>query len=442
MQGENHMKKLILLGGVIVIIAGILLFLHLSVPTIAVTYLDDDESIIAIKEYSTNESVPFPEDPSKEGYTFIGWDKKEDNVYIAVYQRLVFEVLFFVRNELVETVEVYYGDSIEPPTVSTSENEFFRGWDKEAVNITENMAIFGDFYPYLFDQATGAILEYLGTESDVVIPDMIAQTLVVRIEEEAFRNKQLTSVIIPDSITFIGAAAFGDNLLQSVELPNSALTIERGAFVTNKLTHITIPATIVELGPGVFTNNLLTSVSIPEELTVISDTLFNNNLLTSVDLPPSLEIIGDGAFLNNQLTHIEIPEGVKRIGNSAFAVNQLTRVEIPNSVVEVDIGAFMDNQIESVVFPEGITELAFWLFRNNRLSTILIPDTVTHINEGAFENNLITDLTIPGSLIEIGINAFKDNPLTSITIEGEALWFYLHWEFYGFPAELNPEGLE
>ncbi|MCL2381237.1 MAG: leucine-rich repeat domain-containing protein, partial [Treponema sp.] len=42
---------------------------------------------------------------------------------------------------------------------------------------------------------------------------------------DAFANNQLTSVVIPDSVTSIGWAAFANNQLTSVTIPNGATSI-------------------------------------------------------------------------------------------------------------------------------------------------------------------------------------------------------------------------
>ena len=70
----------------------------------------------------------------------------------------------------------------------------------------------------------------------------------------AFAGKQLTSVVIPDSVTIIGHLAFDDNLLTSVIIPDSVTTIHNWAFADNHLTEITIGKN-VWVGADSFGNN-------------------------------------------------------------------------------------------------------------------------------------------------------------------------------------------
>ena len=65
---------------------------------------------------------------------------------------------------------------------------------------------------------------------DVVIPSNINGKQVVAIATEAFQNKQLTSVIIPNSVTNIYVHAFSSNQLTSVTIPSSVTSIGSSAF--------------------------------------------------------------------------------------------------------------------------------------------------------------------------------------------------------------------
>ncbi|MBS4872730.1 MAG: leucine-rich repeat domain-containing protein, partial [Peptoniphilus sp. oral taxon 375] len=59
--------------------------------------------------------------------------------------------------------------------------------------------------------------------------------------ESAFNKNQLTSVVIPPSVTSIGSLAFAYNKLTSVVIPPSVTSIEESAFAYNKLTEVKIP---------------------------------------------------------------------------------------------------------------------------------------------------------------------------------------------------------
>ena len=247
--------------------------------------------------------------------------------------------------------------------------------------------------------------------SDVVIPATIKGLPVTTIGASAFGEKQLTSVIIPDSVTTIGDGAFWGNQLTSVEIPNSVTTIGASAFRGNQLTSVEIPNSVTTIEISAFRDNQLTSVTIPNSVTTIESSAFRDNQLTSVTIPNSVTTIENSAFSHNQLTSVTIPNSVTTIENSAFLDNQLTSVVIPDSVTIISDQAFQDNQLTSVIIPNGVTTIGRNAFSWNQLTSIEIPNSVTTIGELAFSSNELTSLTIPNNVIEIQSGAFNNNLL-------------------------------
>ena len=64
-------------------------------------------------------------------------------------------------------------------------------------------------------------------------------------------GKQLTSLVIPDSVTTIGSEAFWDNQLTSVDIPDSVTSIGDYA-LKNQLTSVVIPNSVTSIGEGAF----------------------------------------------------------------------------------------------------------------------------------------------------------------------------------------------
>jgi len=122
-----------------------------------------------------------------------------------------------------------------------------------------------DFLLEMDDFGNFGITGYVGTSRDVVIPSVINGTPVTSIGDEAFEFKQLTSVIIPDSIRFIGNNTFAWNFLTDIVIPDSVIAIADGAFAFNELlTHITIPQSVEVIGSFVFAGTPITSITIGE----------------------------------------------------------------------------------------------------------------------------------------------------------------------------------
>ena len=163
---------------------------------------------------------------------------------------------------------------------------------------------------FTFDSATGTITGYdIAGGLAVVIPSTIDGIAVEQIGDNAFYDKDLTSVIIPDSVTVIWAYAFYGNQLTSVTIPDSMTGIDDYAFANNQLTSVTIPDSVTSFGEHAFANNPLTSVTFGNSMTVIWAYTFAGNGLTSIT-------IGAGVDINNDSTTMGTNTGFKAVYDS------------------------------------------------------------------------------------------------------------------------------
>ncbi|WP_138434602.1 leucine-rich repeat protein [Winogradskyella algicola] len=122
--------------------------------------------------------------------------------------------------------------------------------------------------------------------TNVVIPSTVTAGSnifdVNRIDDSAFENIGLTSVIIPDSVIEIGISAFNTNNLTSVTISDSVTLIGTTAFATNSITNLSLGANVTDIGIGAFVDNNLSNVTIPSNVTFIGLLAFGNNPLASV----------------------------------------------------------------------------------------------------------------------------------------------------------------
>ena len=185
--------------------------------------------------------------------------------------------------------------------------------------------------------------------SDVIIPSIIDGKQVTTTDEYAFNGKNLTSVVIPNSVEEIERDAFGSNLLTSVIIPNSITTIGKNVFMNNQLTSIVIPNSVTSLGWSSFDSNQLISAVISNGITAIDETMFANNQLTTIIIPNGITGLGYYSFSGNRLTKVIIPNTVLYINGGTFYNNQLSTVTIPSSVEYIYDHSFDDNQLTSVI---------------------------------------------------------------------------------------------
>lgn len=128
---------------------------------------------------------------------------------------------------------------------------------------------------YITDGPT--IMDYSCNQRSIVIPRSIRGVIITAIGTDAFSDKDLTSVNMPDSVMTIGVNAFASNNLTTVVIPNSVRTIAGGAFAGNRLTRIVIPDSVASIGVNTFTYNDLRSVVVPAK-TILQEPVFDSHV--------------------------------------------------------------------------------------------------------------------------------------------------------------------
>lgn len=172
-------------------------------------------------------------------------------------------------------------------------------WDTET-GATFTVTVAAATNTFSFDLTTGTITEYNGTDTVVVIPSKINGFTVETIGHTAFRYSSVTSVTIPDSVTFISDSAFA---------------------YCSSLTNISIPNSVTAIGSFAFEGcTKLESITLPSSLLTISEFLFYDcSQLTTIHIPDSVSSIRQYAFYNcGKLETIRIPVSVTSIGSYAF----------------------------------------------------------------------------------------------------------------------------
>lgn len=97
----------------------------------------------------------------------------------------------------------------------------------------------------------GTLVEYIGTETDVIIPDSVK---CIGIGNGLFSSANVKSVIIPKSVKSICGCAFsGCETLESIVIPNSVKTIGMGAFrQCSSLKSVILPESLKAIEPSMF----------------------------------------------------------------------------------------------------------------------------------------------------------------------------------------------
>ncbi len=295
-------------------------------------------------------------------------------------------------------------------------------------------------YEYTVTDGKATITGYTGSGGAITIPSTLDGYPVTAIGDEAMFCYNLTSVIIPNSVTTIGSSAFWhcDNLT-SVSIPASVTSIGSSPFDScEKLTLITVDSDNAHFSSknGVLFNKNKSvliqypsgkggAYAIPNSVTIIGEHAFAYcTNLTLVTLPDSITAISEAAFSDcYSLTSISIPDSVTTIGVGAFACcDSLTSVTIPDSITAISEAAFSGcYNLTSVIIPNSVTTIGVNAFHwCVKLSSVIIPSSVTTVGESAFrECYSLTTVTISNQTTTIGFTAFNEcNKLTDVYYAG------------------------
>lgn len=246
---------------------------------------------------------------------------------------------------------------------------------------------------------SGAFKDYTGNLTTVIMPSSVTS-----VGENAFNNcPGLTSVTIGSIVTSIGSQAFyGCKQLSSVVIPPSVTSIDNYVFSScSALSSVTIGNNVTSIGNNDFFGcTALKAITIPSSVTSIGSYIFENcTSLSSITIPKRIKSIGDNAFFGcSGLTSIAIGDSVKTIGNSAFY----------NCIA-----------LKSVTLPSNVTTIGNHTFSNcTGLSSLTIGTGVTSISADAFNN--CTGLTEihceKESPVSISSDTFYDVNKTSCTL--------------------------
>lgn len=281
---------------------------------------------------------------------------------------------------------------------------------------------------------------------------------ILSIGEGALKgNKDLTKIVIPETLEKIGNNAFEDCInVESIEFRGTAqsrpLAIGEGAFQrcsSKQLTEIVLPENLVSLGSKAFIGTGITKVTVnsgalgeldfaaqafsgvvelilgPDVKDISFSEVFGSSL-KSVNAENNKYYRTDeqGVLYNQDMSIIafypdareglyKLPTTVKTLPANVFnAKKNMTEIELHNELTEIGASAFYMSGLQKITIPNSVSSIEANAFASTPLATIEFTSGNTEnelrIGASAFEScNSLTKVEFPERLVSLGKQLFQ-----------------------------------
>lgn len=289
----------------------------------------------------------------------------------------------------------------------------------------------------------------------------------VGIAEKCFKEKSAKSVVLPESLKYIGAEAFGNmKNLEEADLKNARHVGDFCFISCKKLSEIKSENKIEKIGTAAFYQTAIkdfdfslypqnkyheyaflrkaafnkdtvyegtynysnhSSAHSSFEYRSINKGVFNSSSLESVTFNEKTTEIPEECFANSKLSNITIPAEVSGIGVGAFSnCKNLSVVEFEGKNTGISKNTFENCvSLYSIELPQNLKMISESMFSGCKaLRNINIPLGVTTIANMAFKGcSSLSDVEIPDSVTGIGHSCFQDCSSLESAIIGKNVTF-------------------
>ena len=357
--------------------------------------------------------VPFPMD---NAYTTGNWASLYSAGRIVVSTEPLDNQIIYTSN----TAAVYTPMSGSPNTLVSDKCFYDAASGMGVITFAQPLTVLDDGAFKVSDNDNGNI-------TSVKLPE----SLTIIGNSAFYRCYSLSSVSMGDNVTIIGEQAFNEcSSLASIDLSDNLVAIGQLAFVYSGLTSIDIPQSVTYL-------NARWS-DWPEG----ANDSGSNSFLSCQDLQTftgkyasqyGAFLIGDDGTLYsfalnhpNQKNICVVPSGVQYMDFYAFGYSECTEITLPEGIVWIFGAAFYgSDQLQEINIPASVQTISAQAFGNcPNLTTVRMESgTAPNLVNGAFTGSNSVNIFVPG--YHTGYDAGTWAPLPKVPYQTDnEIWFH------------------
>ena len=371
----------------------ITLYAKWNINSYTISFNSNGGSAVAPISREYGAAITAPINPTKSGYTFVGWYTDAALTQAYTFGRM--------------------------PNESIT---LYAKWEIATLTIT---------YQYTTDYSFYVVTGAIGNGSVLEIPRIYDGLRVIAIAKDAFAgNTQITKVVLPNTIETVGEGAFYHctSLSEVIFAEEGTTEIKASAFEgCTSLASVTLPVrALTKIGDRAFANcTALKNVLLPSvDLQSIGKEIFQDcTSLESIVIPDTLREIPEGAFQRcASLLSATLQDGLRTVGHLAFDYcKSLNAISFPDTVTSIGNMAFRHAEaLKTVSFSPNLTAIGNATFQYCiSLPAVELHERISQIGKSAFSFcTALKDLRVLGPITLWGSSAFYDcTALESIYIK-------------------------